>query len=391
MTSDSFKKLAETQARLHRQLEPLSVTMKALQADPGIKRAMAEANRSRDMIRAALGPIEELRRFGALDAASQLAAESRRFHEMIEQTQKRFYLPEMAETAKLIAQFKTSGAAQAIAPFHEQESEFRRAVEAMRTPWLDIEDKVRSLTGFAELQGIGHALRTMPAFDATLADRLRVDLGDWRRKIMWPRAIFTDPLARSEFYIARGLDPALTAFPASAFEQSITIAGIKGAPPPLIEPYDFEPEREEEDEEEGFVRTNAAHDRLQRFESQIRNFIDEQMTAAFGENWIKHYVPGPMRQAWEDKRQKARDSGAPERPLIAYADFTDYEPLITKKDNWNTVFKPVFKRPTLVQESFQRLYPVRICTMHARIITQDDELYLYAETNRLLAAIGIVI
>ena len=29
--------------------------------------------------------------------------------------------------------------------------------------------------------------------------------------------------------------------------------------------------------------------------------------------------------------------------------------------------------------------------MHARLITQDDELYLYVETKRILAAIGIVI
>ena len=27
--------------------------------------------------------------------------------------------------------------------------------------------------------------------------------------------------------------------------------------------------------------------------------------------------------------------------------------------------------------------------MHARLITQDDELYLYVETKRILAAIGI--
>ncbi len=55
------------------------------------------------------------------------------------------------------------------------------------------------------------------------------------------------------------------------------------------------------------------------------------------------------------------------------------------------VFKPIFKRPMLVQESFQRLYPIRMCTMHARLITQDDELYLYVETKRILKAIGIVV
>ena len=90
-----------------------------------------------------------------------------------------------------------------------------------------------------------------------------------------------------------------------------------------------------------------------------------------------------------DKRQKALDFGEPERPLIAYADFTDYVTIITRKDNWKAVFEDVFRRAESVTESLQRLYPIRICTMHARLITQDDELYLYVETKRILAAIGV--
>src|SRR5687768_8923575 len=43
-----------------------------------------------------------------------------------------------------------------------------------------------------------------------------------------------------------------------------------------------------------------------------------------------------------------------------------------------------FGRPESVRESFQRLYPIRLDTMHARPITQDDELLLYVETRRLV-------
>ena len=53
------------------------------------------------------------------------------------------------------------------------------------------------------------------------------------------------------------------------------------------------------------------------------------------------------------------------------------------------MFQSVFQRKTLVHKSFQRLYPIRVCTMHSCIITQDDELYLHAETRRLLLAIGM--
>jgi len=52
-------------------------------------------------------------------------------------------------------------------------------------------------------------------------------------------------------------------------------------------------------------------------------------------------------------------------------------PLSTRNDNWEKVFKPESRRVEFVQASFQRLYPIRIGTMHARIITQDDELYIY--------------
>jgi hypothetical protein len=94
-----------------------------------------------------------------------------------------------------------------------------------------------------------------------------------------------------------------------------------------------------------------------------------------------------MLAAWREKKQKAMDSGEKEGPLLAYADFTDYVPIITRKDNWEKVFKPIFQRSEFVRESFQRLYPIRICTMHARMITQDDELYLHVEIKRILRAI----
>lgn len=382
MTNNSIKTLLEAQETLRRQLEPLSATMKALGGNSALRLARG-LNRQQELVRAALGPVEELRRAGLLNAASQLGAEYRRILDMVAETEKHFRLPEIAIATKLFLEFENTGATNAIKRYHEQASELQHAMDSMRAPWLDMEDKLRSIGGFVGLQGIGHALRKMPAFDTRLTDALRIDLGDWRKKISWPANIFIDPLARTSFYAKRGLDPALTKFPAKAFEQSIAIAGLKGTPPPLVQAYNYEPEVEA-----AFERTNAAHDRLQRFETQIRQFIDEQMKPAFGENWIKHQVPGKIRQAWLDKRQKARDNGAPQRPLIAYADFADYVPIITRKDNWQKVFEPIFGRAAFVQESFQRLYPIRICTMHARLITQDDELYLYVETKRILAAIG---
>jgi len=47
-----------------------------------------------------------------------------------------------------------------------------------------------------------------------------------------------------------------------------------------------------------------------------------------------------------------------------------------------------FDRLENVQEFFQRLFPIRIATMHSRFITLDDELYPEFETCRVLRAIG---
>ena len=61
--------------------------------------------------------------------------------------------------------------------------------------------------------------------------------------------------------------------------------------------------------------------------------------------------------------------------------------IIEQGDNWKGAFKSVFRRPEDVRESFQRLYPVRIVTMHSRIVTLEDELLLMVETSRVLKAI----
>jgi hypothetical protein len=56
-------------------------------------------------------------------------------------------------------------------------------------------------------------------------------------------------------------------------------------------------------------------------------------------------------------------------------------------DNWREVFSALFGRQEDVRESLQRLYPIRLSTMHARLITQDDVLLLLVESRRLLKVI----
>jgi Swt1-like HEPN len=392
---DAFRKLLAEQDMMrrhtdmlrgiHDQISPSLNALKSLSENSGMTRMIEDAKRQQDMMRSVLGPIEDLRRMGLLDSPGLVAA-----RDAYLEFQKRFRLPEINEATRLFRQFEESGAASAMRHLHDQSAGIRQALQGIGAPWLDAQNALRSIGGFVELQRIGLSLSNVPSFDFDLTERLRLDLGDWRVAIDWPRDIFTDVAARTAFYESRGLDLRLTDFPAAAFEQGAALAGLNPAPPALLEFYRPAEEGDEDLEEAGFERTNDAHDRLQRFESQLRSFIDERMRAAFGENWIKHRVPGDMRRRWIDKKQKETESREREWPLIAYADFADYVPIITRKDNWEDVFKPVFGRAESVIESFQRLYPIRICTMHARLITQDDELYLYVETKRLLTAIGVL-
>jgi hypothetical protein len=348
-------------------------------AEQQLRQQIADFVRQSDL----LGPqfrASELAALGGLPNISMVQKAIGDFHA-------RFELPDMSAIRKLVDQFKTNSFfANEALRFNQTIREIEASMGAMRVAWLDNANALQSMQGFAELQGIGRAVQRLPAFSEGLADQLRASLGDWRDTITWPENIFNDTLARTAFYTDMGLNSRLTDFPGAAFNQGLEIAGL------VIEPRTLDGANDGgsvgDDQEEGFERNNAAHDLLQRFEAQIREFIDARMTAAFGAGWIKHRVPGDMHDRWRQKKEVARKNGEQDFPLIAYADFTDYVTLIVRADNWDAIFKPVFHRAEFIRESFQRLYPIRICTMHARIITPDDELYLRVELKRVLKAMG---
>ena len=270
----------------------------------------------------------------------------------------------------------------AVKRLQERSSELQRVMQPMRTPMLDAVKRLQERS--SELQRVMQPMRT-PMLDAV--KRLQERNSELQRAMQPMRTPMLDIESRLAETRIRSALPNIekrSRLPEIAEET-------KGSPPPLIYAYNFEIETQEDEQGSAFKRNKTAYDLLQRFETQLRRFIDEKMKVGFGANWIKHQVSDEIRKQWLEKKQKARDNGEPEQPLIAYADFTDYVQIITRKDNWEKVFKPTFKRSTFVQESLQRLYPIRVCTMHARPITQDEELYLYVEVKRILNAIRIVI
>jgi Swt1-like HEPN len=131
-----------------------------------------------------------------------------------------------------------------------------------------------------------------------------------------------------------------------------------------------------------------AYDLLFNLETQLREYIVEVMTRKYGARWIRQRISGDMKQQWADKKEIAVSKGEDELPLIWYADFSDYIQIIIRKDNWNELFESIFFNAIDIQASFQRLQPLRICTMHARPISREDLLLITVETHRILRAIG---
>lgn len=346
-------------------------------------------NMHEEAARLALGPIQDMRSLVHNDAIQAIMDRHQDFAQIGERLQAQFRMPAIGEAARLASEMQES-IQSAMQPFIAQSAAITAAMESIRTPWLDTIDAVRSARSFASLQNIGATLAQHTAFSDSVTGSLRDYLGDWRDKITFSDEIIRSISARSDLYESRGFDTGLTEFPNPAFEGALSEAGLWEPVPDIeIVPALYLPAPSEQ-EEPGFARTNRAHDHLQRFEAHVRQFIEKQMCEVFGDNWIKHRVPHDFRKRWKDNQDKARDNGAEVFPLIEYADFTDYEIIIVRGDNWNDVFQSIFRRKESVRESWQRLYPIRLATMHARMISQDDELYLVAEVKRILKAVGVI-
>lgn len=262
-------------------------------------------------------------------------------------------------------------------------AELQRIAGQIQSPWLRADSPLASIAGLAGLQKIGHALHRMPAFEPAAELVLRENLGDWRNPPAWPEQLENDPQARREFYVERGFNGDLTDFPDEAFDTGLALAHLGNEDLGVIQ---FEEVFEAPYSPELLTiqqRANTCFEILYIFEARLRTFIAHRMSEKFGDMWAGRRLPAGMHEEWLGKQARA---GIPEgagAELIDFADFTDYERIICKKDNWREVFEPVFKKATLVEMAFYFLRPIRLTIMHARQPTYEDELFLRAEITKL--------
>ncbi|MGL5362296.1 MAG: hypothetical protein ACRDBH_05415 [Bosea sp. (in: a-proteobacteria)] len=319
-------------------------------------------------------PFDQVRRMGMLDPSSELRRTLATEHDRYKGL---FQLPAVADVGRLARAGLGSGTlAEALVSAPSHIGAVESAMLAMRSPWLRLNDELRSARAFGDLIGIGYGVATLPPFQSPLVQGLRSSLGDWRDAIVIHED-WQDPVPRLGYYNEQGFDFALTDFTHEGFTETTEAAGLN----------DTQAVDQLQDDEAGVARSRQAFARLHELERAIRLFIANVMEAAYGSDWMKRQLPVGMLDQWTAKRDKAVMDGCAPEPLINYADFTEYKAIIERQDNWSTVFKPVFKRPENIRESFQRLFPLRIATMHARLITSEDELLLMVEVRRIMRAV----
>lgn len=399
---EALKKMLKPFEDAQRYVDPIETAYERLGINSTVRKVLEEEEARRKK-------LVELGSFKALESAAQTIARESRLQksvsdEILSSLKNSGYLDSTGDIHKSIAasfaaqaayeqQFRLPAASELALIAHEamassalarhvqfSDDRLQSAMAKMHAPWLQLDAGARSAQAMTDIFAIGRGISSLPPFDQGFTDALRLDLGDWRDDLVATDEYLIDPIWRSNAYVERGFNQELTNFTSSAFDEGLHIAGLLESEPAA----DVDDEDEDEDE---VARARIAFEELRRFELALRRFIEEVMQETFGNDWMKRQLPPHMLDGWIEKKVKAVRAGEVEQPLIDYADFSDYKSIIEKKDNWNQVFKHVFQRSDDVRESFQRLFPVRIATMHARLVTKDDHLLLLVETRRVLRAI----
>jgi hypothetical protein len=129
-----------------------------------IRRFSEEVNRHQELMRAALGPMEELRRSPLFELESPLQQQMAQIHQSIATYEANFRLLRVTEIPRFIEQMRNSSVPVWRKSYQNEAMSIQRAIEAMKSPWLDTRNALRSFSGFAELQGIGQVTAIIPPF-----------------------------------------------------------------------------------------------------------------------------------------------------------------------------------------------------------------------------------
>lgn len=126
-----------------------------------------------------------------------------------------------------------------------------------------------------------------------------------------------------------------------------------------------------------------AYEIIKKLEENLRQIIKSELSK-ISSDWWKQRVPEDVRKNADIKKIKNESpwswlkSGT---HIIDYIDFTDYYKIISRRDNWNNIFKNIFYDKEKLIFKLKELEPIRNAIMHSRNLSskQLNRLQLYAE------------
>lgn len=132
--------------------------------------------------------------------------------------------------------------------------------------------------------------------------------------------------------------------------------------------------------EQSVAKNKHAYDILEDLETSLRAFVERELSRTTG-NWWKEKVPEDVRKNAEERKQRDEAKiGASMHP-VNYIDYPDYVKIITRRDNWERVFKPFFKDREIISAKLREIEPIRNAIAHPRPLTKEQitKLKLYSD------------
>jgi len=136
------------------------------------------------------------------------------------------------------------------------------------------------------------------------------------------------------------------------------------------------------------TESSSDYDQLQKLEDSLRIFIQNKLSSATA-NWWKEFIPNDVRGKAEERKDRNKAlwpwHSASNLHPIYFMDFTDYSKIISKKDHWRKMFKPVFGGDvSIIVGKLKELEPIKHSIAHSRALTKNESerLSLYSKDIR---------
>lgn len=132
---------------------------------------------------------------------------------------------------------------------------------------------------------------------------------------------------------------------------------------------------------------------LYEIEIALRELIICCLQDLHGPKWYKSCLPSDVLDKYKKGIQSEQSikwsNFIPHHPIY-YIDFPDLKKIIQKRDNWNSVFKEIFRREEIFSSSVTEIEFIRNKIAHNRIISNNDLNILKSSHTKFSQMIGEV-